>query len=277
MKEKYKYIIISSCLSFVQSLLVIYTIKIYSGTWILEILFTLIFYFLFFKIKLYKHHYLSIILIILTEIILYIALENLPKDISENLLSFLLRLTKEIIMSLTQVLNKYLMEKKSCSVYEIIFFRGLVESFFLGIFSILNYFYFNLDNFEEYFDNFNYIELLVIFGFITTQLILINSILFTNKNYTPCHIFIIYVFGQFANYRDLSFDSIVKIISILFILFMSLVFCEIIEFNCFGLSKNTKNKIIERSKNEERFYDSDAFSTANEIQIEKYEIFHFKK
>ena len=31
---------------------------------------------------------------------------------------------------------------------------------------------------------------------------------------------------------------------------MSLIFCEIIQINCFGLSKNTKNNIVERSESE---------------------------
>ena len=62
----------------------------------------------------------------------------------------------------------------------------------------------------------------------------------TNKNNTPCHIFIIYVFGQLALYMDFSVNSIAVIICTIFILFMSLLFNEIIEFNFFGLSENTK-------------------------------------
>ena len=36
---------------------------------------------------------------------------------------------------------------------------------------------------------------------------------------------------------------------------MTLIFCEIIEINCFGLSKNVKNNIIERSGSEEIYCD----------------------
>ena len=134
------------------------------------------------------------------------------------------------------------MEKKFCTVYEIIFYDGLIELILIGIYSIFNYYFFKLDNFEEYFNNVNfiYIEIFVILGLIITQLGLSLFALFINKNNTPCHIFIMYVFGKFAYYLDFSTNSIVKIICFLFILFMSLIFCEIIELNCFGLSENTK-------------------------------------
>ena len=171
-------------------------------------------------------------------------------------------------------MNKYLMEKKFCSVYELLFYYGFIELILLGIYSIFDYYFFHLDNFEEYFNNFNYIEIFVIFGFIITQLGLSLSIFFTNKNNTPCHIFIIYVFGNFAFYIDISTNSIVKMICLIFILFMSLIFCEIIELNCFGLSQNTKNNIIERAGSEVLFLedneinDTDDESNTEKIQLE---------
>ena len=183
-------------------------------------------------------------------IILDLVLGNLQNDISENILLYLLRLVREILYSFFQVMCKYLMEKKFCSVYEIIFLIGLIGLILLGIFTIFDYYFFHLDNFEEYFENFNDKEIFAIFGFIITQLGLSLFILFTNKNNTPCHIFIILVFGHFAYYIESFTDSIVKIICLIFILFMSLIFCEIIQINCFGLSKNTKNNIVERAESE---------------------------
>ena len=73
---------------------------------------------------------------------------------------------------------------------------------------------------------------------------------FTNKNNTPCHIFIIYVFGQLAYYIDFSVNSIIFLVYILFILFLSLIFNEIIEINFCGLSDNTKRNIILRAEKE---------------------------
>ena len=37
----------------------------------------------------------------------------------------------------------------------------------------------------------------------------------------------------------------------MFVLFISLIFNEIIEINCFGLSKNTRRNIVDRAQNED--------------------------
>ena len=74
-------------------------------------------------------------------------------------------------------------------------------------------------------------------------------ILLTNKYYSPCHIFIIFVCGQLAIYVniDFSWKMIVVIICLLFILFFSLIFNEIFEINVCGLSDNTKRNISKRA------------------------------
>ena len=95
------------------------------------------------------------------------------------------------------------MEKKFCSVYEISFYTGIILTVLIGCFTILNYYFFRVDNFKDYFDNFNVKELFVLFGYIITQLGIYVGILFTNRDNTPCHIFIIWVFGQLAFYMDI--------------------------------------------------------------------------
>ena len=267
MEGKYPYILLSSVLCFVQSVILMFTIKIKSNTWILDILFTLIFYYLSFKIKLYKHHYLSIILIILLGIILDLVLKNLQSDINYNVLLLLLSLSREIIYSLYVVTNKYLFEKKFCSVYEIIFFNGLIELILFSIFSIFDYYFFKFDNYD-YFTDFNYIKLLVIIGTVITQFGLFICIFYTNKKNTPCHIFIIYVFGKLAYHLDFSRNSIMIIIVQLFILILLLIFNEIIEINCFGLSKYTKKNIINRAEKEEKEIESQTYDDSDSINTQ---------
>ena len=53
-KDKYKYILLSAIVYFIQAILFIFTFKIQSNTWSLYILITSIFYYLVFKIKLYS-------------------------------------------------------------------------------------------------------------------------------------------------------------------------------------------------------------------------------
>ena len=201
-----------------------------------------------FKIKLYKHHYLSLILIIILGIILDFICENLQDDITKNFGFVLLRLLREILFSSSDVLVKYLFEKKFCSIYEISLSNGILGLLFLIILSIFDHYFFKYDDFSKYFDKFNIKELLVMIILMITQLGLYLCILIIIKANTPCHVFIIFVFGQLAYYVDFSKNSILFMVFLLLILFMSLIFNEIIEINCFGLAKNTKKNIMKRAR-----------------------------
>ena len=181
-KGKWIYILLSSLTSFIQSILLLNTLEIKTNFWIVEIVFTSLFYYLILKVKLYKHHYLSLIIIVSTGIILDLVFKNLQNDLINSWLLFLLRLFREIVFSLREVIEKYAMEKKFCSVYEIFFYSGLINLILFGIFGILNYYYFSLDNFEEYFNKFNNREILIILGVTITQFGLHLCILFTNNN-----------------------------------------------------------------------------------------------
>ena len=246
-KGKNRYIILSSVLYCIQAFFFITTIKIKANCWIWYILITSIINILIFKVKLYKHHYLSVVIIILIEIIIDLFLGNLQNDIRNNLLFLLLRFLREILLSLHFVLVKYTMEKKFASVYEMSLFNGIINLIILGIFSILDYFFFGIDNYEEYFNNFNTKELFVILGVMITQLSLNLSLLFTIKNNSSFHVFIIFVFGQMA-YINYTINSIIIIICLIFVLFLSLIFNEIIEINFWDLSYNTKINISKRAE-----------------------------
>ena len=47
------------------------------------------------------------------------------------------------------------MEKKFCSVYELTGFNGLFHVLISIIFSLINYYFLKLDDFDEYFSNLN--------------------------------------------------------------------------------------------------------------------------
>ena len=130
-------------------------------------------------------------------------------------------------------------------------YTGIIDSILFGLLQIIDY-YCNLkiDNLDEYFSTFSATEILVILGLLVTQLGLYLCTLITNKNFTPCHVFTIVVFGQLANYMDFSAVSIILIICYIFIFFISLIFNEIIEINVWGLSDNTKRNITRRAESE---------------------------
>ena len=271
---KIKYLFLSAFIFFIQTFLFIATMKITSNCWIFDILITSIFYYLIFKIKLYKHHYLSVVLILLIGIIIDFSFGNYQNDVTGDVVKFFLRLLREILYSFHDVINKYIIEYKFCSIYEIGLSNGIINLILLGIFSIINYFFLEFDKFEEYFNNFNINELIVGIIVMTTQISLYLNIMMTNRNYTPCHIFIVFVFGQLGIYVNLPGQSIILIICLIFILFFSLIFNEIIEINIFGLSDNTKRKIILRAENEDKDIDKketiDAIAMEEEIEMEVF-------
>ena len=250
-KGKWKFFLLSGIIYFIQSTILLFTISVKTNLYIIDILITGILSQIILKIKLFRHHWISIILIILTGLLLDLGTKNLQNDIKNNWESILLRFVREIVFSFHDIINKYAMENKFCSVYEISFYTSLILAVLFGIFTIFDYYFFHLDKYKVYFDNFNGKELLVLLGNLITQLGLYMGTLFTNKHNTPCHIFIIRIFGQLAYYIDFSVKSIPVFVCLFFILFVSLIFNEIIELNFCGLSDNTRKKIMLRSNDED--------------------------
>ena len=157
---------------------------------------------------------------------------------------------KEVFFSLHIVIAKYVMERKFVSVYELSFYIGLISLILLIIFAIFDYYFFKLNEYEYFFNEFDAIELLVILGIIFTQFIINLTTYFTAKNNSPCHVFILYVFGQFAYCLDFKVVNILVIIFLIIIFFVTLIFNEIIEINFLGLSYNTKRNIMARAEKE---------------------------
>ena len=104
--------------------------------------------------------------------------------------------------------------------------------------------------YDEYFNKFNITELFVILGVILTQFGINITTLFTVKNNSPCNVFIIFVFGHLAYYINFDTFSILIIICLIIILFLALIFNEIIEINLCGMSDNTKKNIAIRAGKE---------------------------
>ena len=248
---KGRFILLSGVILFVEAIMFASTFKIKSNSWYLYILITSAFYYIIFKIKLFKHHYLSIIIIILSGIIIDLVLGNLQNDFLNHFFLLLISILRIILLSFYYVIVKYTIEKKFVSVYEIIFFIGIINFVMFIIFAIFDYFFFDIDDYEKYFTNFNGIELLVALGVMITQLGMDICITITDKNESPCHIFIIFVFGQLAYYFfNLNEYLVIVMICLILMLFFTLVFNEIIEINLWGLSLNTKRNIINRAQSD---------------------------
>ena len=246
-----KYVLLSAVIYLIQSIFFALAFKATTNAWIWYILIASIFYYLMFKVRLYKHHYLSIIFIIVIGTVIDLTTEAIIVDANNEPLALVSKYIKEILFSLYNVIAKYVMEKKYISVYEFSFYIGAFNLIVLIIFSIFdNYFFHIYSNYGDILSNLGGIEILKVLGVLFTQVGINLGTLFTTKNCSPCHLFIIFVFGQVAYYINFDIYRGLVISCLIIILFFSLIFSEIIEINLFGLSYNTKRNIIGRSESE---------------------------
>ena len=254
-KDKWGFIFLAALFFFIQNISLVFTFDTKTNAWIFYIVLASLFYYLIFKIQLYRHHYVSAALILLIGITIDLITKNLKNEIMK--ISLLIKYIKEIFFALYNVMAKFIMEKKYVSVYELSFYIGVINFILSAIIEVFDYFFFKYDDLDKYFNNFDIKELLVMLGIISSQFVLNIAYLFTIKIYSPCHVFIIFVFGQLAYYITFEEGALISalVISLLiFILFLSLIFSEIIELNFCGLSRNTKKNIAARSEAYESFY-----------------------
>jgi len=191
-------------------------------------------------------------------LIIDLILGNLQSEIIEDPINLVMKFLKDILTSLYLVLAKYVMEKKYISVYGFSFYMGFFSLIILLIVVIFDYYFFKWTDYNNYFSNFDYKELLIVLGVIFTQLVINLTTLFTTKYNSSCHVFIILVFGQLAYYIDFKDNAPLVIAFLIIILFLSLIFNEIIEVNLCGLSYNTKKNISKRAENE-MLFNNDTF------------------
>jgi hypothetical protein len=228
-------------------------------------IFLSLFSYIVLKMKLYIHQYLTIgIMIILGISINVINLYDVEdKNRYKNILLVLLI---EIIYSLSMVINKFLMEYRFCSPYEISFSQGIfgliINTILLTIFSHIemkNEKYQNIEYMgKKYLDNFYQftegINIKIILVFIVSMICRLSFNLFsiiTVKNYTPSHIALILLIGEitFIFNSEIDWKFFAKIIILIILAFSLLVFTEIIELNFCGLQKYTRKSIAERADN----------------------------
>ena len=267
---KFKCMILSSVLDFIQTLLLNELSKnVGLNIWIFDIIFIYLFYYLILKFRIYKHQYISLIIIIFIGIILNII------GIIHNNYSYkkyhciIIRFICEIIFSLRIVINKYTMDKKFVSPYELCFFQGIMTLGLLLIFSPFAIFL-NLSNdFKNYFNEFKDKKLKESFIFLFVLIIqfIYNLCIFITIYKTDVfHIMIIIIIGHLAPYfkgliyANSNIIDIIIIIGLIIILFMALIFNEIIILNFCGLEQNTRKYICKRANYDiERNYDYEEY------------------
>ena len=254
--DKHKYILLTSIMDFILTIINYkYCYKIQVNMWIFDILFLCLFSFLIIKMKIYRHHYISIILIILAgiglNIIIFIEIFD---NIKGNIIKIIIKFINEIGNSLMYVIIKFSMEKKYCSPFEICFYQGFICLILYLLFLPINQF-FKVDDLKNYKEIFNLNNIFFTISFVFIQFGYNIFFFITIKNCTTCHIMIIIIIGERSQYiidkKELGqINFIIIICSLIFILFMTLTFNEILEVNCCEMEKNIKKNITIRARTE---------------------------
>lgn len=234
----------------------------YFSLWIFDVIYICILSYFILHLKIYKHQYFSIIIIILLGIIFNIINASY-KDI--KLINIIVIFFAEMLFSLNIVISKYSMDNLFCSPLELLFYPYifiLVISIIVLIVSTNNenkdgeveykgkkY----LDNFYDYIDKINIKEIFIFLFALIYNLIINLFTLLTIKYYTIYHISTILIFdeGDYFSYGFTDWKLYIIIIIYILFIFMTLVFNEIIELNFFGLEKNLRRNIMQRADNNE--------------------------
>ena len=257
-KEKFLWILLGSIFDFIANLINAYNWinkENYLCYWPTNMLLMTLFSFLFLKMKLYKHHYLSIIIITIFGLAYNFIYGNFNKtNVEKNYKGYIIYFFTEGTFNMLYVLYKFFMIKKSIKSYGILFFQGLIE-LILGIIilAISTKFYPKLDDFTAYIKDISSKEIFIFFSLIINNFLTYLTIFIILDMFTPFHIFlqniitdiIISIFDEI--FVSEGYKIIAYVIFLIISIFMVLVFIEIIHLNFCGLSTMTKKNIEERA------------------------------
>ena len=110
-----------------------------------------------------------------------------------------------------------------------------------------------IDNLTMYLDILDITEIMVFILSMLVRGFIMLSTFITLDYFTPMHIVLVLILGEvsFIFIEEYNWKLYLKIIFFIFLIFFVLIFVEIIELNLFGLQKNTRKNISERSSSEE--------------------------
>ena len=155
-KEKFLWILLGSVIDFIANVIYAYNWlddeDDYLLYWSTNIIFLALFSYLLLKMKLYKHHYLSVGTIFIIGIADNFISGYFDKDkIKQNYKGYIIYFIVESTFNSLYVFNKFIMVNKFIKSYVILFFQGIIE-LVLGIISLVitTKYFKNFDNFFLY-------------------------------------------------------------------------------------------------------------------------------
>ena len=242
------FIILISFIDFLDGNFFLYRMK--TGGQICQII-TFLLFILIYSQNIYKHHFLGLFISFISGLINMFIVIDLYK---KNLIQYSNSLIMNILVSLHYLFEKYLIEKKYCSKFLLLFYKGI----FGVVFTIISqciYFFFN----KKMLININVIsnnKICFIYFFFIIFFIEFFIIIFITKTKNIIFLFII-IFSKFIailifginckidvteNYHFFLFffNSVLNI-------FGSFIFMELIILNFFKLNENINKEIAKRA------------------------------
>ena len=229
----------------------------------IDIFYRAIFCYYILKIKLERHHTLSIILcsvgfIIMAYFGIRSTIEFCKSNESNAWIYLLFSFFKKILFSLEDVFNKILLTNKFLLPHFLMFWRGLTNLIIFLIMILIFYWTSIID-----FTNYKYLNLTNALE-ITRKIILIISLFGRTFSifkiidiFTPQHVGfvnVVYCLIEIIKYtiKQKEIEDVIHfifgIISIIVIILGTILFNEMIIINAFGLSDNTKSGIKKKEK-----------------------------
>ena len=256
-KEKFLWILFVSIIDFIANILdfIFWVGEIGCfSTDTFDILFLTILSYFILKERLYKHHYLSVIVFMILSLLYNLINKYYGYDFLKSYyLNIIFIYLSRILFEFKYVLYVFYMIKKYMVSFEIMFYQGIIELVLSIIMIIITTNIGYLDNFWNYYNNLDAKEIIIFISLIICQLIYNLSYFIVIEKFSPFYVLLLDILSELIFYFfDFNIDDlIVSIFSIIFIaicLIMILIFVEIIEFNFFGLSFMTKKNIEIRAK-----------------------------
>ena len=242
------------------------------------------FYFLFLtlfsnlllKNKLYKHHYVCIIIIIILDLVNNMIYKvSIIQPFPASKFSYLPIIFSLLFYCLLLVYYKYLMITKYITTYEILFFEGSFSFVLLTITFIILLKIEYAPYFWAYYENIDKKEIIVLIiivfiGFIfgLLKLIIIDI-------YSHFHILLTDLIPRNLSTIFLPTDTVTYITTITFTViyvFILSIFVEFIELNFLGLSTMTKRNIENRARLESMEDDINDMTIEKKLSFDGYEV-----
>ena len=209
------------------------------------------------KFRLFRHHYFSIVLIILGFFSMSIcAFESISEYELNNWPYFIFIIIKNILLPLEDVYNKILLTDKFLLPHYLMFWRGLFNCIFLTLLGLCiivpGVIEYNFNTPDEMNSNITIFLLhkiiFIIFSFCRAFIYLKVVDIFSPQHVAFCNAaFYLYllILCRCKNDKNILI-LIVDIFSLIVIIFATLIFNELIIINAFGFNQNTKKGFIKK-------------------------------